>query len=61
MPFFFDVAEGERFELSIPCGMPPFQDGALGLYATLPCNSVLQYKLFLSSFQINAGVYIDEF
>ena len=29
-------AEGEGFEPSIPCGMPPFQDGALGHYATLP-------------------------
>lgn len=30
------VAEAERFELSIPCGMPPFQGGALDHYATPP-------------------------
>lgn len=31
-----ESAEAERFELSIPFGMPPFQDGALDRYATPP-------------------------
>ena len=31
----FDT-EREGFEPSIPCGMPSFQDGALGHYATSP-------------------------
>src|SRR3989338_3516812 len=31
------VAEAERFERSMPCGMPPFQGGALDHYATPPC------------------------
>ena len=30
------LAEGERFELSIPCGIHAFQACALGHYATLP-------------------------
>src|SRR3989338_6090560 len=30
------LAEREGFEPSIPCGMPPFQGGALGRYATSP-------------------------
>jgi hypothetical protein len=30
------IAEAERFELSVPCGTPPFQGGALDHYATLP-------------------------
>ncbi len=29
-------AEREGFEPSIPCGIPPFQGGALGHYATSP-------------------------
>ena len=33
---FRKMAEGERFELSIPCGMPPFQGGALDHYANPP-------------------------
>lgn len=31
------MAERERFELSIPCGMLAFQASALGHYATSPC------------------------
>ncbi len=35
--YFFLRAEGERFELSVPCGTPPFQGGALDHYANPPC------------------------
>src|SRR3989344_1731483 len=35
---FRKIAEAERFELSIPCGMPPFQGGALDHYATPPMH-----------------------
>ncbi len=31
------TAEAERFELSIPCGMPPFQGGGINHYPTPPC------------------------
>ena len=37
------IAEAERFELSIPCGMPPFQGGGINHYPTLPF-----YRLFIS-------------
>ena len=32
----YNLAEREGFEPSIPCGIPPFQGGALGHYATSP-------------------------
>src|SRR3989344_1074817 len=34
-------AEAERFELSIPCGMPPFQGGGINHYPTLPVDDIL--------------------
>src|SRR3989344_6748977 len=42
--YFFILAEAERFELSIPCGMPPFQGGALDHYATPPCLTTYNKK-----------------
>src|SRR3989338_11256106 len=59
------LAEGERFELSIPCGIHAFQACALGHYATLPyfgdgriadiilpCNSTIQNISTLSSLAV---------
>ncbi len=34
------MAERQRFELWIPCGMLAFQASALGHYATSPCSSI---------------------
>src|SRR5581483_8305503 len=39
IPHFRKNAEAVRFELTIPCGMPPFQGGALDHYATPPLIS----------------------
>src|SRR3989338_9335850 len=45
--FFIFRAEAERFELSMPCGMPPFQGGALDHYATPPlCEGVATCTLY---------------
>ena len=38
-----DLAEGEGFEPSKGCPLPPFQDGALGHYATPPCPNYYTY------------------
>ncbi len=38
------MAERERFELSIPCGMHAFQACALGHYATSPCGVLLNRR-----------------
>gem|GEM_PF-6983926 len=32
------MAEAERFELSMPCDMPPFQGGGINHYPTPPCS-----------------------
>ncbi len=43
LPQFFTAlktAEAERFELSIPCGMPPFQGGGINHYPTLPTRDL---------------------
>ncbi len=37
------MAEGERFELSIPCGMYAFQAYALGHYANPPPQAGLRF------------------
>lgn len=51
------VAERERFELSVPCGTPPFQDGALDRYATSPSDRQYIPPLPLTQAQNRDNVY----
>ncbi len=37
------TAEAERFELSMPCDMPPFQGGGINRYPTPPINTIYTY------------------
>ena len=37
------IAEEVRFELTIPFGIPVFETGALGLYATPPVSQTLTF------------------
>lgn len=39
-------AESKGFEPLIPCGMPPFQDGALDHYANSPIEAEASYQIF---------------
>ena len=43
------LAEVERFERSIPCGMPPFQGGGINHYPTPPLREPIYntiYRIF---------------
>ncbi len=41
------MAEGEGFEPSKGCPLPPFQDGALGHYATPPHSEYYTDKMLI--------------
>ncbi len=46
-------AEREGVEPSIPCGIPPFQGGALGHYATSPFLTFTRFILLKISIEVN--------
>ncbi len=51
------MAEAERFELSIPCGMPVFETGALDHSATLP-YILPSYKICYNPQHMEIGIII---